>query len=71
MKQTKANVTIILKTSYVPEDFGHDPHNCPRTTLMDYVDVEVDQVIKKIAEVSDLFADEIIIEIVDRKSVMK
>jgi hypothetical protein len=36
---------------------------------MDYVDVEVDQVIGKIAEVSDLIADEIIIEIVDRKGV--
>ena len=59
-KQVNVSLTYLL--TYFPEDLGLDD-SAPRTTLMDYADVEIDEVIHKICEATGLMVDDIEVEV--------
>ena len=63
MKEKKqVNVELIYRLTFFPEDLNLDD-SATRTTLMDYADAEVDEIIRKVGEVADMMPDEINIEV--------
>ena len=63
-KQVNVSLTILL--TYFPQDLGLDD-SAPRTTLMDYADVEIDNLISKIHEATGLMVNEIEVEVCESK----
>ena len=59
-KQVNVSLTILL--TYFPEDLGLDD-SAPRTTLMDYADVEIDEVIRQINTATGLMVNDIEVEV--------
>jgi hypothetical protein len=59
-KQVNVSLTYLL--TYFPEDLGLDD-NAPRTALMDYADVEIDEITRKISEATGLMVDDIEVEV--------
>ena len=59
-KQVNVSLTYLL--TFYPEDLGLDD-SAPRTALMDYTDVEIDEVIHKICEATGLMANDIEVEV--------
>ena len=63
MKEKKqVNVELIYRLTFFPEDLGLDD-STTRTALMDYADVEVNKIIHKVAEHTDMMPDEINVEV--------
>ena len=62
----QVNVSLMILATFTPEDLGLDD-TAHRTTLMDYADVEVDEIIKKIMEATGLIVNDIEIEVCERK----
>ena len=63
-KQVNVSLTILL--TYFPEDLGLDDY-APRTTLMDYADMEIDNLISKIHEATGLMVNDIEVEVYENK----
>ena len=59
-KQVNVSLTYLL--TFYPEDLGLDD-SAPRTALMDYADVEIDEVIHKSCEATGLMANDIEVEV--------
>lgn len=59
-KQVNVSLTYLL--TYFPEDLGLDD-NAPRTALMDYADVEIDEITRKICEATGLMVNDIEVEV--------
>ena len=59
-KQVNVSLTYLL--TYYPEDLGLDD-SAPRTALMDYADMEIDEITHKICEATGLMVDEIEVEV--------
>ena len=59
-KQVNVSLTYLL--TYFPEDLGLDD-NAPRTTLMDYADVKIDEVIREISKATGMMVDDIEVEV--------
>lgn len=59
-KQVNVSLTYLL--TYFPEDLGLDD-NAPRTALMDYADVEIDEITRKISEATGLAVNDIEVEV--------
>lgn len=59
-KQVNVSLTILM--TFYPEDLGLDD-NATRTTLMDYVDVEIEKVISQIHDATGLIVDDIETEV--------
>lgn len=62
----QVNVSLTILATFTPEDLGLDD-TAHRTTLMDYADVEVDDIISKIMTVTGLVVNDIEIEVCERK----
>ena len=63
-KQVNISLTYLL--TLFPEDLGLDD-SAHRTTLMDYADVEINEVIRKISEATGLMVDDIEVEVCETK----
>ena len=63
-KQVNVSLTYLL--TFYPEDLGLDD-TAPRTTLMDYADVEIDGVIADINHFVGLIPNDIEVEICEVK----
>ncbi len=64
MKQVNVSLTILL--TYYPKDLGLDD-DAPRTALMDYADVEIDNVISQIQSATGLVVNEIETEVCEHR----
>lgn len=62
----EVNVSLTILATFTPEDLGLAP-NAHRTELMDYADVEVDEIISKIYTATGLMVNDIEIEVCERK----
>ena len=58
-KQVNVSLTYLL--TYLPEDLGLDD-SAPRTAPMDYADVEIDEITRKISEATGLMVNDIEVE---------
>jgi hypothetical protein len=59
-KQVNVSLTYLL--TYFPEDLGLDD-SAPRTALMDYADVAIDEVTRRISEITGLEVNDIEVEV--------
>lgn len=63
-KQVNVSLTYLL--TFYPEDLGLDD-NAPRTTLMDYADMEIDKITMKIQEAVDMMPNDIDTEVCEMR----
>lgn len=60
------NVSLVYNFTFYPEDLGLD-ETAPRTALMDYADIKIDEVIINICNYTGLMPNEINTEVYEHK----
>jgi hypothetical protein len=60
------NVSLVYNFTFYSEDLGLD-ETAPRTALMDYADIKIDEVITNICNHTGLMPDEINTEVYEHK----
>ena len=58
----QVNIALTYLLTFYPEDLGLD-ENAPRTTLMDYADMEIDKITMKIQKAVGMMPNEIETEV--------
>ena len=62
----QVNIALTYLLTFYPEDLGLDD-NAPRTTLMDYADMEIDKITMKIQEAVGMTPNDIETEVCEMR----
>ena len=60
------NISLVYNFTFYPEDLGLD-ETAPRTALVDYADIKIDEVITNICNFTGLMPDEINTEVYEHR----